>query len=434
LDERELASLLNETLQTVNIPGASLAVLKDGEILVASAGLADIEAGRPISPETQFPIASVTKPMVATAIAILDSEGKLTLDDPIARHAPEIRSAGWSEQVTVAHLLANRSGVPLQVAWEFGFDDEEKRALARFCEVVARHPLQTPAGERWSYCNTGWSLLGRAIETITGLSWPDAMRVLVFEPLEMKAIGLQRNASNFVAGHQLVEGKQSVATAWKSPGLGPGGGLLWSTAFDLAQFARAHVKKDGAFSIHDFTNLLEPQVSPAIWPWMDQWCRGWAYLSWSGGPVWGWDGVTTGGRAQLRVVPSKSGAIALLTNSGNGRGLYWSLMPILMKSLFGVTMPSRPGRVRAELDLSAFEGKYSWPDREIVVAAKTDRLAISIGESTVDAFPSLNTTFLLEVPSPDPLTVTFDYFDTEGRAQMLYWVVWGYPRRAVRQS
>lgn len=429
MDKRELTSLLDETLRAANVPGASLAVLNEGEIFVACAGLADIEAGRPVLPATQFPIASVTKPMVATAIAILADEGKLTFDDPIARHAPELRSAGWSEEVTVAHLLANRSGVPLQMAWEFGFDDQEKQALARFCEIVAGHPLQVPAGERWSYCNTGWSFLGRAIETVTGLSWPDAMRVLVFEPLGMRAIGSRWDASDFVVGHELVEGAQTAVPAWQSPGLGPGGGLLWSAASDLALFARAHVDGGGHFASHDFANLREPQVSPAIWPWMDQWCRGWAYLSWRGGPVWGWDGVTSGGRAQLRIVPSKRGAIALITNSGNGRGLYWTLMPILMESFFGVSMPSSPGRVQARLDLSAFEGTYSWPDREFVVAAQTDRLAISTGGQSVDAFPGLDSTFLLEVASPDPLTVTFDHFDAEGRPQMLYWVVWGYPRR-----
>lgn len=428
MDQSELTTLLEEHIQAANVPGASVSVLIADEILAASAGVAEIEKGRPVSADTQFPIASVTKPMVATAIAILDGEGKLDLGDPIARHAPEVRSASWSDEVTLDQLLANSSGVPLQTAWEFGFDDREERALARFCETVAGHPLLAPAGETWSYCNTGWSLLGRAIETVTGREWPDAMSLLLFEPLGMRAIGRRKDAKDFVVGHELTEGSQRAVPAWYSPGLGPGGALLWSTASDLARFASAHTDKHGAFASSDFATLREPQTSPAIWPWLDQWCRGWAYLSWEGGPVWGWDGVTSGGRAQLRIVPSK-GAVALLANSGNGRGLYWSLMPILMKSFFGVTMPSQPDPSTAQPDLLGFEGKYSWPDREIVVTAEADRLGVSIDDSTVYAFHSLDTTFLLDGPSLDPITLTFDHFDADGRSQMLYWIVWGYPRR-----
>lgn len=426
MDEQELTDLLGESLDSSNIPGASVAVLKDGVILAATAGTSDLESGRPVSQQSQFPIASVTKPMVATAIAMLVDRGRLRLEDPIALHAPELRSAAWSEEITIDQLLANTSGVPMRIAWEFGFDDKEDRALARFCETVAVGSLQNPPGQVWSYGNTGWSLLGRAIETTVELPWLDAMRSLLFEPLSMENTGPHRDATDPVVGYESVEGKQTPVIPWASPGLGPGGAVLWSTASDLVRFAHPHVGAEGEF---DSESLREPQSSLSIWPWMDNWCRGWAHFGWKGGSVWGWDGVTRGARAQLRIVPSQDGAIALLTNSGRGRALYWSLMPALMEKLYKVEMPGPPKREGAPSDLRFFEGTYSWPDDEIQVMAEANRLVVSRGEHSIGAVASDSSTFLLEIPSPDPLTVTFDGFDSEGRPTMLYWVVWGHPRR-----
>lgn len=405
-----------------------MAVLKDGEILTATAGSADLEARRPVSARSQFPIASVTKPMVATAIAILAGRGRLHLEDPIARHVPELRRAAWSEEVTIDQLLGNTSGVPMRVAWEFGFDEKKQDALARFCETVSMDPLQTPAGEVWSYGNSGWSLLGRAIEVTMKLPWLQAMRDLLFKPLSMRDTGSRPDASASVVGYELTEGGEKPVVPWYSPGLGPGGGLLWSTASDLVRFANSHVGAEREF---DSKALREPQSSLSIWPWMDAWCRGWAHLAWRGGPVWGWDGVTRGGRAQLRIVPSRHGAIALVTNSGRGRALYWSLMPVLMEGLYQVEMPGPPnGDGVRHSDLRLFEGTYSWPDDKIqVVAAESDKLVVSRGENSIDAVVSDESTFPLQVPSPDPLTLTFDGFDSEGRPAMLYWMVWGHPRR-----
>ena len=112
----------------------------------------------------------------------------------------------------------------------------------------------------------------------------------------------------------------------------------------------------------------------SIYGWFDAWCLGWARFEWEGGEVWGWDGLISGERSALRIVPEYAAAIVLLTNSSSGRALYRSLFTELMPLLFGIRVPSlrldpSPGSAG---DLTRFAGVYGWPDRviEITVAGR----------------------------------------------------------------
>ena len=120
--------------------------------------------------------------MVATAVARLAGSGQLSLDDPVAAQVPELRGAEWATRATVRDLLANRSRVPLRAEFEFSvFPGDDAGVLARFVERLSTGDPTPPV---WSYTNAGWCVLGRMLETVTALSWEDAMRVVLFEPLE----------------------------------------------------------------------------------------------------------------------------------------------------------------------------------------------------------------------------------------------------------
>jgi hypothetical protein len=86
--------------------------------------------------------------------------------------------------------------------------------------------------------------------------------------------------------------------------------------------------------------LRSPSAEVRICAWLDAWCLGWARFDWDGGPVWGWDGLISGSRAILRLVPRQRGAVVLLTNGSTGRALYRSLFPILMEAWFAIGMPA----------------------------------------------------------------------------------------------
>src|SRR6185437_3973642 len=161
----ELSRLLGEHV----VPGAVLGHLRNGEIESVAAGVADTSTGEVMTPDTRFAVGSLAKSMVATAVARLAAAGALSLDDAAATHVPELGGVAWAERATIRDLLANRSGLPLRDALEFPESSpDDDRVLARIAAEIAR---AEPTDVRWSYTNSGWCLLGRALETVTGLVW-----------------------------------------------------------------------------------------------------------------------------------------------------------------------------------------------------------------------------------------------------------------------
>ena len=146
--------------------------------------------------------------------------------------------------------------------------------------------------------------------------------------------------------------------------------------------------------------------------------------------MWGWDGLISGDRATLRLFPEHNGAVALLTNGSTGRAVYRSLFPELLETFFGVTMPALRLEPSADAagDLVRFEGVYAWPDRRYEVTATGGTLVLESADTSVDARPLDECTFLVDAEDPDNPTVTFGAFDESGRPRVLYDMLWGLPR------
>ena len=149
MDQGALAALLREHASRHAVPGAAVGILRDGATTTATYGVADVATGEPVIPETRFATGSLTKPMVATVIARLAAERRLSLDDPVSMHLPALRAGGWADQATLRDLLASRSGLPLSSALEFDFEnnpDEDDGALARLCAEVPGPRLRPTSG------------------------------------------------------------------------------------------------------------------------------------------------------------------------------------------------------------------------------------------------------------------------------------------------
>jgi CubicO group peptidase (beta-lactamase class C family) len=417
-----LGPLLGEHALRHGVPGAAVGLLVDHAVSTTYVGTADVGSGQPVTAETRFAVGSLAKSMVATAVARLALAGELAFDDPIATHVPELRGAEWAEADTLGALLANRSRVPLRNDFEFGTPtDEGDDALSRFAARVA---TGAPTTGVWSYANAGWCLLGRALETATGLSWEDAMRLHVLDPLGMEGATFVNAplAEPRASGHTVTPDGAEPVAPWSPRSLGPAGSTLLCTLTDVLQFARAHVE-DPALAV-----LRSTQAEIRIHAWLDAWCLGWARFDWGGGTVWGWDGLISGQRAILRLVPDR-GAAVLLTNSDRGRALYRSLFALLMPEAFGVALPPlalEPSERGA--DLSRYTGVYAWPDRRLEIAATDTGLAIVGDGRTLHALPLDERTFVVDPEDPDEPTVTFDRFDEDGRPAVLYSMLWGLPR------
>jgi CubicO group peptidase (beta-lactamase class C family) len=424
--EQELADLLREHASAHRVPGAALGVLHDGVEMFAWYGVANSRTGVPITAESRFGVGSLTKSMVATVVARLAEDGRLSLDDRVVAHVPELRGAAWAERASVRDLLANRSGLPLRVALEFDFtahEDGGDDVLSRFAARVA---AEEPTSAAWSYTNAGWCVLGRAIETVTGSVWEEAMRANLNAPAEMRqtAFATESDSDARVSGHQLTLDGPVPVEPLVARAFGPAGTSVVSTVGDMLRFAALHLD-DPALAM-----LRRPQAAPWIHGWFDGWCLGWARFDWEGGRVWGWDSVLPGERAVLRLVPDRRAAVVLMTNSDNGRALYRSLFADLMQSLFEIGVPPlrldvKPG---AAGDLSRFAGVYAWPDRRVEVTATRTSLLVKSEAGEAEALPRDERSFLVDSTDPDNPAVTFGAFDAAGRPRVLYVMLWGLPR------
>ena len=424
--EEDLAELLREHAVRHSVPGAAIGVLREGAATTACYGVADIRAGWPVTPGTRFSAGSLTKSMVATAISFLADTGRLALDDPVAAHVPELRASEWAGRAALRDLLANRSGISLRAGLEFGFadwQDEDDGVLSR---LVADATAGGRAGNVWSYTNVGWCVLGRVVENATGAVWEDAMRRQLLDRAGMSGTAFLTGGATErrARGHEITADGPMPVEPLTARAYGPAGTSAVTTVTDLLRFAALHLE-DPSLAV-----LRAVHAEVPIYGWLDSWCLGWAGFGWEGGQVWGWDGLVTGERSFLRIVPRQQVAVVLMTNASTGRAMYRSLFADLMDSLCGISVPPlrldpSPG---AAGDLSRFAGVYAWPDRQVDVTATVSGLLISDGPGQTEALPLDERTFLVDAADPDNPTVTFGAFDAAGRPGVLYDMLWGLPR------
>jgi CubicO group peptidase (beta-lactamase class C family) len=173
------------------MPGLSLAVLRDGELLVEQGyGYADLESGQPMTADTAIIIGSTTKAMTAAGVVQLVHEGKLDLDAPVQRYVPSFHLAdeAHAAQVTLRHLLTHTAGLPATPMDGPSFVPPYPAETAEeYIEQLAPvYPLW-PVGTRWLYANDGYVVAGRAIETASGMSYPEYMAERIFAPLGMSS-------------------------------------------------------------------------------------------------------------------------------------------------------------------------------------------------------------------------------------------------------
>jgi CubicO group peptidase (beta-lactamase class C family) len=425
MDERELSRLLREHAARHAVPGAAVAVLRDGEVVEACTGVADVSTGDPVTPATRFAVGSITKSMVATVVTNLDADGQMSLDGPVADHVPELRRSAWAQRATLRDLLANRSGILQRASSEFELEGDDEDVLSRCATMAAGRDASTPP--IWSYSNLAWCLLGRALEVATGRSWEQAMQAELFDPVGMDRTVFADSpvAEPRATGHHIETDGPIPFEPWTCRAFCAAGSSVLATSGDLLRFARLHLTTPGL----DVLRTTHAEV--AIHGWLDAWGLGWGRFDWDDSTVWGWDGLMPGQRPILRLLPDHGAAVALLTNATTGRAMYRSFLSDLLSDWLGLQVPALPLEPApgAAGDLRRFAGHYAWPDRGCEVTDLGDALRIEVDGQTWDARPLDESSFLIDPSDPDDPAVTFGAFDADGRPQAIYIGLWALPRR-----
>lgn len=238
-------------------PGAVIAVLRDGQFVHCKGyGLANLEWTIPISPETVFRIASLTKQFTAVAIMMLRARGLLSLDDPIERFLAGFPTRG--RRVTIRHLLNHTSGVRSYNYFERE-SGQARTTLAALLAVIYEQPFEFEPGDRYAYNNSGYVLLGGVIEAVSDLKYRDFLRTAMFEPLGMHRTGYlfdEQVTPCRASGYERVRDEFRNAR-FRSATWGHAAGALGSTVGDLAIWDRA-IRGHQLIDAESFAEMLEP--------------------------------------------------------------------------------------------------------------------------------------------------------------------------------
>ncbi|NHZ90980.1 serine hydrolase [Massilia sp. CCM 8733] len=236
-----------------HVPGLGIAVVKNGKIVKEMGyGEADVESGVRVTRQTVFQSGSVGKTFTAALVMLLAEDGKLSLDDPIARHLSNTPKT-W-EKITIRHLLTHTSGLGdpyAKLDMRKDYTDEELIALE------ATIPVLSEPGEKWSYSNMGYHLLGFICNKAGGKFYGDQLRERIFAPLGMgtRIISESDIIPHRARGYERVDGVLKNQ-AWVAPRLNTtADGSLYLTARDLALWDLA---------LYD-NKILNARVREASW-------------------------------------------------------------------------------------------------------------------------------------------------------------------------
>ncbi|MFI5761592.1 serine hydrolase domain-containing protein [Streptomyces sp. NPDC051563] len=321
-----------------DVPGAQVAVLVDGEVVGAAAGVVNKATGVPATDEAVFQIGSITKVWTATLVQQLVNEGLLDLDRPVREYLPDFAAAdeGACAAITTRHLLSHTCGLEGDRFTDTGTNDD---AVGRYVGTLGDAVQLFPPGERFSYCNSGFVLLGRIVEVLRGEPYGAALRRHLIAPLGLTHVSTHAGEAVLqlaAIGH--IGPEVRPAPVYGLPAsAAPAGATLAMSARSLLGFVRMHLT-DPAFDA-----MREPQVPvPKLAALGDRWGLGWMLWECPGGSVIGHDGGTIGQYAFLRVVPEAGVAVVVLTNGGNAPALFRAVGAHLLRELAGVHLPEPP--------------------------------------------------------------------------------------------
>ena len=237
----EIEKLFNAYVQRANMPGAAMGIIIDGELVwVKATGVRETTDKAPVTPDTVFRIASMTKSFTAMAILKLRDESKLSLDDPVSRYIPALENLPYptkdSPAITIRHLLTHSEGFPEDNPWgdrQLAQTDETVRAWMR-----AGIPFSTPPGTTFEYSNYGFGILGQIVTKASGKDYAAYVRDNILRPLGMNSSTFEMSAvprEHIALGYRFEDGGWKPEPILAHGAFGAMGGL-WTSTRDLARY------------------------------------------------------------------------------------------------------------------------------------------------------------------------------------------------------
>jgi len=337
----QIAALITQKMTEYNVPGVAFGMIKDGKVTARGFGVTNVDTPQPITPETIFALASISKTVTTTAMMRLVEQGKVDLNAPVRKYLPEfkLQDESAAATVTVLHLLTHTPG------WEGQLTPADKGVdtLSAFVDTMKDLPQLAPPGAVWSYNNAGFSVAGRVIEVVTGQNIHDALRTLVFQPIGLtRAFTRLEDVASFPfsVAHQQRNGATAVTRPLMKSSSVTAGGVSMSLR-DVLTYGSFHLGDgmgaDGkpVLSRASLELMRTARIHKAGTD--DDMGIGW-HLRNVGGVLTAAHGGTLGHCLLLQLVPSRHLAFAILTNHSDGWKLVQDVERATLRLMEGLTV------------------------------------------------------------------------------------------------
>lgn len=318
-----LEPLIRQAIADFGVPGLAVGLVKNDELIYARGfGVRDVRTREPVTPQSLFHMASISKPFVATAVMQLAQAGTLELDASVRTYVPYFRPTGdGAETITIRQLLTHTAGLADAMDYGWSSPEHDDAALERYVRSLDGKPLIGKPGASVQYSNDGFELLGHVVAKVSGLSFEDYLKTNVLDPLGM-------HTSTFLPSEVAPE----LAT---TPHLGLPSAVvegvypynrahapsstLHSSVLEMSRWARANLGNGEL----DGQQILRPQSHAEMWRpqaetgdegWAEAAALGWFVGTYRGHRVVAHDGGDAGFETNLVLLPDDNIALVLLTN------------------------------------------------------------------------------------------------------------------------
>ena len=447
----ELERGLVELVRKHRMPGALAGVYRDGKVITAGAGLANLNTRQPMTPELGFLTGSITKVWSCTLVMTFVDEGKIDLDRPLIEYLPHLRfgDPDVTRRLTTKHLLNHSSGIDSgDFIRDFGEGPASHRLMV---EAMGQLGQLHPLGKYSSYNNGGWILAGHLMEVISGKPWHRLLEERVIKPLG--ATRTFTDAEDGVLYGAVVgsvpdaarKGEHMATPKFLLPKTyAPAGATLLPNLADNLLFAQMHIRgglaPNGKRVISEAaakrmaTRTIDHPSGPAT-----GFGLGWFHSTPGGQVTLSHGGGSNGGRAMLVVVPGSDFAFATFVNSNAGD----QFQPELEEWIRSRYQPNRPAESppvapSGPIDPKRFVGVYRRTTTRTTVREAAEGFAVESAWVPEDApgteaymigrlvqFPmrALAPNALVSAtaaPGSRPVPYTFLDPDERGRYRLLY--------------
>ncbi len=417
---------LPDRMDHYRVPGVSLAVLEEGRIAwVGSYGVTDAVTLEPVTPETLFQAASISKPVAAIAALRLVQDGILELDVPVNRYLRgwQIHDFTASHLVTLRHLLTHTGGLTVH-----GFPGYARdQPLPSVVDILDGGPLANTGPVRadtmpeslWRYSGGGYTVLQKLLEDVTGKPFPALLRELVLDPTAMTLSSYEQplppERERYASRGHLSTGSP-VEGGWHLyPEMAAAG--LWTNATELARLA---LEVQAAWRGETHRILSPAMARTMLTPRMGGWGLGFTILE-EGAPRFAHGGSNHGFKAQFLAFREEGRGVVVMTNGDQGTRLAQEVIQAVAE-VYGWPVPGPRMVEVADLPpelLARVAGRYriDVPERTVVVEVEGDHLLIQAAEGVPgDRFFPLSETRFINLSSGEPVEAILD---PEGRVAEL---------------